>query len=99
MFKRCTNSLNKLLSVSRWEAAACCLACEGRMCAKAGVVDLRGCSGESCLAYSCSTQVQLRRDLLLHVVCARYPPVVVFLYYGFKDCIMFNSKFVVYLVV
>ena len=69
------------------------------MLAKAGVVEPRGCSGKSRLAYSSSTQVQLRRNLLLRVVCARYSSVGVFLYYGFEDYIWFNCKFVVYLVV
>ena len=45
-----------------------------------GVVDLRGCSGEGCLVYSRSTQVKLRRDLLLCVASVMYPSVGVFLY-------------------
>jgi hypothetical protein len=97
--KRCSISLNKLLSFIWAKAAACCLTYEGRLRATAGVVELRGCSGENRLAYSSSTQIQLRRYLLLRVVCARYPSVGVFLYYGFEDYIRFNCKFVVYLVV
>ena len=45
------------------------------MHAKAGVIDLWGRSGESRLAYLCSTQVQLRGDLLMCAVCASYPSV------------------------
>ena len=48
-----------------------------------GEVDLWGCSRESCLAYSCSTQVKLRRDLLC-VASVVYPSVGVFLYYGLE---------------
>ena len=50
-----------------------------------GVVDLWGCSGESCLGYSHSTQVKLRRDLLLNVASVMYPSVGVFSYYGLDD--------------
>ena len=64
-----------------------------------GVVDLRGCSRESCVAYSRSTQVKLRRDLLLCVASVMYPSVGVFSYYGLEDDVAFNCKSVVYLVV
>jgi len=64
-----------------------------------GVVDLRGCGGESCLVYSRSTQVKLRRDLLLCAASVIYPSVGVFLHYGLRSYVMFNCKFVVYLIV
>ena len=63
------------------------------------MVDLQGCSGESCLAYSHSTQVKLRRDLLLCVASFMYPSVGVFSYYGLKNYVVFNCKSVVYLIV
>ena len=77
----------------------CSLASEGQKCARLGVVDLRGCNRESCVAYSRSTQVKLRRDLLLCVASVMYPSVEVFSYYGLEDDVVFNSKSVVYLVV
>ena len=64
-----------------------------------GLVDLRGCSGESCLAYSCGTQVKLRRDLLLCVASVMYPSVGVFSYYGLENYVVFNCNSVVYLIV
>jgi uncharacterized membrane protein YqaE (UPF0057 family) len=64
-----------------------------------GLIDLRECSRESCVAYSRSTQVKLRRDLLFCVASVMYPPVGVFSYYGLEDDDVFNCTSVVYLVV
>jgi hypothetical protein len=64
-----------------------------------GVVDLRGCSGESCLVYSHSSQVKLRRDLLLRVASVMCPSMGVFSYCGLKNYVVFNCKSVVYLIV
>jgi hypothetical protein len=66
------------------------------VCQGWGVVDLRGCSGECCLVYSHSTQVKLRRDLLLCVASVMYPSVGVFSYYGLENYVVFNCKSVVY---
>jgi len=60
------------------------------------VVDLQGCGGESFLGYSHSTQVKLRRDLLLRAVSVIYSSVEVFSYYGLENYVVFNCKFVVY---
>ena len=57
------------------------------------VVDLRGCSGESCLVYSHSTQVKLRRDLLLCVASVTHPSVGVFSY-GLENYVVFTVKHV-----
>ena len=62
------------------------------------MVDLRGCSRESCVVYPHSTQVKLRGDLLLWVASVMYPSVGVFLYYGLEDDVLFNCKSVVYLI-
>jgi len=70
-------------------AAFCSQACED------GVDDLQGCGRESCLMYSRSTEVKLRRDLLLHAASVINPSVGVFSYYGLENYVVFNCKFVV----
>jgi len=59
------------------------------------VYDLQGCGGEGCLVYSHSTQVKLKRDLLLRATSVIYPSVGVFSYYGLENYVVFNCKFVV----
>jgi len=50
-----TNSVDEMLSL-RWVGnGGLQIGGEGRKCAAAGADNLRGCSGESCLVYSCST--------------------------------------------
>ena len=56
VIKWCSNSMDVLLSLLWIGSGGLQLGCEGRKCAEARVDDLRGCGGESCLAYSCSTQ-------------------------------------------
>ena len=62
------------------------------------MVDLWGCSGESCIVYPRSTQVKLRGDLLSWVASVMYPSVGVFSYYGLEDDVSFNCKSVIYLI-
>ena len=62
------------------------------------MVDIRGCSGESCVVSPRSTQVKLRGDLLSWVASVMYPSVGVFLYYGLEDDVLFNCKSVAYLI-
>ena len=50
-----------------------------------GVDDLRGCGGESCPVCSQSTQVRLRRDLLMWAAGVINPSVGVFSYYGIDN--------------
>jgi len=45
--------------------------------------------------YSRSTEVKLRRDLLLHAASVINPSVGVFSYYGLENYVVFNCKFVV----
>jgi len=63
------------------------------------MVDLQGCGGESRFVYSLSTQVKLRRDLLLRAASVIYPSAGVFAYYGLENYVVFNCKSVVYLIV
>ena len=75
-----------LSSLGYGAALLCSSAGGGWKCAEAaGVVDLRGCSRESCVVYPRSTQVKLRGDLLLWVASVMYPSVGVFSYYGLDD--------------
>ena len=88
-----------LFSLGYGAVLLCRSAVGGRKCtAAAGVVDLRGCSGESCVVYPRSIQVKLRGDLLSWVASVMYPSVGVFSYYGLEDDVLFNCKSVVYLI-
>jgi len=93
----CRNSLDVILFSLGFGAVLLCSSVgrSGRGC---GVVELRGCSGESCVVYPRSTQVKLRGDLLSWVASVMYPSVGVFLYYGLEDDVLFNCKSVVYLI-
>ena len=101
----CRNSLDVILFSLGYGAVLLCSSVggSGRGC---GMVDLRGCSGESCVVYPRSTQVKhmydlwvkLRGDLLSWVASVMYPSVGVFLYYGLEDDVLFDCKSVVYLI-
>ena len=71
----CRNSLDVVLFSLGYGAVLLCSSVGGggRGC---GVVDLRGCSGESCVVYPRSTQVKLRGDLLSWVASVMYPTIV-----------------------
>ena len=62
---------------------------------KLGVDVLRVCGGESCPVYSRSTQVRLRRDLLLRAASVINPSVGIFSNYGLENYVVCNCKLVV----
>ena len=95
----CRNSLDVVLfSLGYGAVLLCSSVCGGRNGRGCGVVELRGCSGESGVLYPLSTQVKLRGDLLSWVASVMNPSVGLFLYYGLEDDVLFNCKFVVYLI-
>ena len=63
-----------------------------------GVVDLWGCSGESCVVYPRSTHIKLRGYLLSWIASVMNPSVGVFSYYGLEDDVLFNCMSVIYLI-